>query len=249
MSISKHVPTAEKEALLPIVDLMLKCANTARKYGVLALEEFVQNQSNEFLTFATMMVIDGTDPELVKGILETLIAADDHTPAALLERILITEGVLSVQAGENPRILETKLLCILGEDFLRKRGLFPGAEFGGLQHEELIAQRLPNLLDENLPPEYAAFNAKLQIPSNRDIQQILREVFQRDLALALMGCTTEVADKLLCNLTKRLAAMIVDDMELMDGRQNPAFREEILAAQQKIMDIIDRLVKAGEIVI
>ena len=120
--------TADKDSCVPIIDLLVECAKIARFKGILELEEFAKEQGNDFLTFALMMVVDGTDPRLIKDILETLINADGHTGAELLQRTIIAEGVLSVQAGENPRITAMKLTCFLGEDYLRKAGHIPTAQ-------------------------------------------------------------------------------------------------------------------------
>ena len=116
----------EKDACLPIVGLLMECTDKARKEGILALEDFVVKTGNDFLIFATMMILEGLDPEFVKGILETLLCTENFGGAARLERIIIIEGVLSIQAGNNPRILQLKLLSMLGERYLRMNGLFPG---------------------------------------------------------------------------------------------------------------------------
>ncbi len=55
------------EAISNIISL----SNTARKEGLLALEEAANNIEDEFLKKGIMLVVDGTDPELVRGILET----------------------------------------------------------------------------------------------------------------------------------------------------------------------------------
>lgn len=55
------------EAISNIITL----SNTARKEGLLALEEAANNIEDEFLKKGIMLVVDGTDPELVRGILET----------------------------------------------------------------------------------------------------------------------------------------------------------------------------------
>ena len=115
----------DKDACLPLVDVLVNCANIARVSGVLALDEYALKQRNDFLRFAVGLVTDGTDPELLEDVLKTLTAADNHTGKALLERVLITKGVLAVQAGFNPKFVEIGLLGILGENYLRERGLFP----------------------------------------------------------------------------------------------------------------------------
>ncbi len=169
-----------------IISKVVDLANIARREGLLALEEAVESINDDFLQKGVMLIVDGTDPELVKNILETEIAflEERHSegksildimgtlsPAfgmigtliglvAMLQQLdnpstigpsmavaLITtlygtlfanliciplarklklrsreevlikeimiEGLLSIQAGENPRIIEEKLKAFL----------------------------------------------------------------------------------------------------------------------------------------
>lgn len=170
------------EAIRHIIDL----SNIARKEGLLALEEAANGIEDEFLKKGIMLVVDGTDPELVRGILETdlgcvesrhkttvsvwekwaelgpawgmigtliglvkmlkdltdpssigpnmavallttlygsLIANWLCNPTAsklkvnneleMMVKEITVEGLLSIQAGENPRVIEEKLKSFL----------------------------------------------------------------------------------------------------------------------------------------
>ncbi len=171
-----------QEAISRIIDL----ANIARKEGLLALEEAVYELDEPFLQKGILLIVDGTDPELVRNILETelsfleerhrqgqgifetaaslapgfgmigtliglinmlkslndpsslgpgmsvalvttfygsLIANLFCIPVArklrynssreMLVKEIMLEGILSIQAGENPRIIEEKLKAFL----------------------------------------------------------------------------------------------------------------------------------------
>ena len=50
---------------------------------------------------------------------------------------------------------------------------------------------------------------------DRSIQQILREVDQKDLILALKGASEEVKAKILKNMSTRARALILEEMEVM----------------------------------
>ncbi len=54
-----------------IIKTIIDLANVGRKEGLLALEEAANNIEDQFLKKGIMLVVDGTDPELVRGILET----------------------------------------------------------------------------------------------------------------------------------------------------------------------------------
>jgi len=168
------------------INKIIELSNVSRKEGLLALEEAAGSIDDEFLKKGIMLVVDGTDAELVRGILETeLVNLDTRhkstigffdnwaalAPAwgmigtllglvnmlknlsdtasigpnmavALLTtlygslianwicvpisnklklqnndeyqlREIIIEGLLSIQAGENPRVIEEKLKSFL----------------------------------------------------------------------------------------------------------------------------------------
>jgi flagellar motor switch protein FliG len=81
---------------------------------------------------------------------------------------------------------------------------------------------------------------------NRSIQIVLRQdIDNRELAIALKGSSEEVQNIILANVSKRLAAMIKEDMEFM----GPVRRADVEESQQKIVNIIRRLQDSGEIVI
>lgn len=183
------------------ISKIIELSNVARKEGLLALEEVAQNLDDEFMKKGILLIVDGTEPELVRGILETelmnmderhrgvagfyetwaalgpawgmigtlvglvnmlknlsdsstigpamatallttlygsLIANWICTPIAnklkaqnaveyQLKEIVI-EGLLSIQAGENPRVIEEKLKSFLSP---ASRGAVSTEEGGG----------------------------------------------------------------------------------------------------------------------
>ena len=176
-----------------IIGKIIELSNVARKEGLLALEEVAGTLEDEFMKKGILLIVDGTEPELVRGILETeLVNMDDRhrnvagfydtwaalgpawgmigtlvglvnmlqnltdsstigpnmavalittlygsmianwfaTPLASKMKAIgaqeyqmkeiVIEGLLSIQAGENPRVIEEKL----------KSFLSPGARVG-----------------------------------------------------------------------------------------------------------------------
>ena len=174
--------SSEGETIHKIIDL----ANVARKEGLLQLEEAASDIDDDFLKKGIMLIVDGTDQELVSSILETELdcieqrhskiysfwdnlaamgpawgmigtllglvnmlknlsdtaSIGPNMAVALLTtlygslianwicvpisnklklqnndeyqlREIIIEGLLSIQAGENPRVIEEKLKSFL----------------------------------------------------------------------------------------------------------------------------------------
>ncbi|PZE19263.1 flagellar motor protein [Paenibacillus xerothermodurans] len=85
MSRLKEIPKALKMAFLEtkrdpslVIDELVQMATVARREGVLALEQRAQESENEFLREGVLMVVDGTDPDLTRQILELEMDALEH---------------------------------------------------------------------------------------------------------------------------------------------------------------------------
>lgn len=182
----KRVFINESPDLIGLVQTLVSFAEKARREGLLALEDDTSELDDEFMRKSIQLVVDGTDPELVKGILDTEIGLLEERHSAskqmfdimaelapafgmlgtligliqmlrnlsdpdalgpgmavalittfygsfmanvfcipisrklavrsaeeVLSRELMVEGVLAIQAGENPRIVEEKLKVFL----------------------------------------------------------------------------------------------------------------------------------------
>lgn len=178
-----------------IIDL----SNVARKEGLLALEESANTLEEPFMKKGILLIVDGTDPELVRGILEAELVNTDarhqkniafwkqvgamgpawgmigtliglilmlqslsdpdsigpnmatalvttfygsfianwlsapisgklsvNNDAEIQLKEIMIEGLLSIQAGENPRVIEEKLKSFLSPNV--REGLTEGGE-------------------------------------------------------------------------------------------------------------------------
>lgn len=78
--IFKVLPSNEVETIKTIIDL----SNVARKEGLLALEEAANGVEDEFLKKGILLIVDGTDPELVRSILETELMCIEDRHGAII---------------------------------------------------------------------------------------------------------------------------------------------------------------------
>ncbi len=79
--------------------------------------------------------------------------------------------------------------------------------------------------------------------SDQAIQRVLKDVDNRDLAVALKGANSEVVRTVFKNISKRMQEMVREDMEMMGPVRVSAVEE----AQQRIVNVIRKLDDAGEI--
>ncbi len=89
LNIGKYISVAMKEDKMDITELiseMVRYAEMARKEGLLTLEEMIASVKNDFLRKGIQLIVDGTDPTLVREILEieTGYMEERHKSAASL---------------------------------------------------------------------------------------------------------------------------------------------------------------------
>ena len=186
------------------IENIVKIANVARREGILALEETVNEMNDPFMQKGIMLIIDGSDPELVKSVLETelvfirerhssgqaiLLQMSSFSPAygmigtlvglinmlrklddpsslgpsmavalvttfygvvlanllftpfakklatqsadECLRKEMVLEGILSIQDGENPRIIREKLNAFLPQSQISAQNDSTRSDSGG----------------------------------------------------------------------------------------------------------------------
>ncbi len=170
--------------------------------------------------------------------------------ADVAKRIAMMDRTSPDVIKEVERILERKLSSLANQDF---------AVIGGVDAivailntvdratEKHIMETLeidePELADE-IRRKMFVFEDILSL-DDRAIQRVLRDVENSDLTIALKGANEEVQNCIFNNLSKRLSAMIKEDMEFM----GPVRMKDVEEAQQKIVSVIRRLEDSAEIVI
>ena len=95
------------ESYVAMLEKALNCAETARREGLLALEEGLDHKKideREIFEYGMSFVVDGTDGMLIEKILSNIIMQEKDEYMRILKTIQ-KEAVLAIQDGLNPRIL------------------------------------------------------------------------------------------------------------------------------------------------
>jgi flagellar motor switch protein FliG len=173
-------------------------------------------------------------PGDLRGDVAERIASMDQVPPEVIRRV--------------ESVLERKVSSLINEDITKAGG--PKALVDLLQRVDRSTERLiMDMLTEN-NPELAdevknmmfVFEDIIQL-DDRAIQQILKEVDVKELALALKGVNDEVRNKVYRNMSERAVNMLKEDMDYM----GPVKVRQVEEAQQKVVAVIRRLEEAGEI--
>jgi flagellar motor component MotA len=99
-----------------IIDKFIMYAEGARREGVLSVEQYLNDEPNDFLKLGMQLVVDGSEPELIEEILSNIIIMTRDYGIDLLKKLIIIRGCKLIQDGSNPRIVETVLHSYLGID-------------------------------------------------------------------------------------------------------------------------------------
>jgi len=214
-----------------------------RKTDPSQLLNFIQDEHPQTIAMILSYLAPGQSA-LVLGALPPEKQADVAKRIALMDRT--SPDVIK----EVERVLERKLASLVNQDYTIVGGvdsivsILGNVDRGTEKHiMESLEIEEPELADE-IRKKMFVFEDILLL-DDRAIQRVLREVDNADLELALKSTTEEVQNVIFKNLSKRLAAMIKEDMDFM----GPVRMKDVEEAQQKIVGIIRRLEDSAEIVI
>ncbi|MBP7582548.1 MAG: hypothetical protein KBA61_00855 [Spirochaetes bacterium] len=246
-------PRDKKKESIKLMETLVVLAEKSRKMGLLVLEDDLANLKDTFLKKGLQMVIDGTDPVVVRDVLRTRMLSSGLKGANLLNNVLILEGVVAIQAGDNPRIVADKLSCFLGKDIdlWDKHWLKLRKKLGDTDSFPVADAPCPDAATD-MQSSTGTVNAiigslsfeKIAELHDVSIQKILREVDSQCLGLALKGCTSAVASKIYGNMSERAAMLLKEDVDYM----GPVQKESVIQAQEVILNIALKLADAGDIV-
>ncbi len=144
--------------------------------------------------------------------------------------------------------LASRVAALMNQHFEKTGGVDAVAEILNLVDRstertilDYIAQDDPELV-EQIRRRMFVFEdiAKL---SDRDIQTVLKHVESSQWATALKGASEELKQKILGNMSKRAAALLLEEMEYL----GPVRASVVEQVQQQIVDTIRKLEEAGEI--
>jgi flagellar motor switch protein FliG len=214
-----------------------------KKVDSLHLLSFIQNEHPQ--TIALILAhLEYEQAAIVMGSLSPELQAD----VAL--RIATMDQTAPEIISEVGRVLERKIATVLSQEFTAVGGVEALAELLNRVDRTTEKGILEALEEENQP--LADEVKKLMFTfddivllQDRAIQQVLKEIDQKELAVALKGGSEEVREKVFSNMSARAADFIKEEMEFM----GPVRMKSVEEGQQRIVAVVRRLEEAGEIFI
>jgi len=223
--------------------LQVKPFEFIRKTEPSQLLNFIQDEHPQTIA----LILAYLSPQQASMIISAL---PQERQADVAKRVAMMDRTSPDVIKEVEKILESKLASLVNQDYTIIGGVDQVVEIlnavdrGTEKHiMETLEIEEPELADE-IRKKMFVFEDILLL-DDRAIQRVLHDVDNNDLALALKGSNEQVQNAIFNNLSKRLAAMIKEDMEFM----GPVRMKDVEEAQQKIVNIIRKLEDSAEIVI
>ena len=109
-----RVSEGERDELMAYTDkYIIEYAKKARLAGPLALTPDIDRIPDVFTRIAYKMYIDGASQESVAAVLQNMVYSGDFRGKQLLKRIMVSEGILAIYAGENPSVIAERMKAFL----------------------------------------------------------------------------------------------------------------------------------------
>lgn len=214
-----------------------------RKADASQLMNFIQDEHPQTIALILSYLPTSQASQIISG-----LAPDKQADVA--KRIATMDRTSPDVIKEVEKVLERKLASLVNQDYTIVGGVDAIVEIlntvdrGTEKHiMETLEIEDPELADE-IRKKMFVFEDILSL-DDRSIQRVLREVDNNELAVALKGATEEVQNVIFNNMSKRLAAMIKEDMEYM----GPVRLKDVEEAQQRIVNVIRKLEDSSEIII
>ena len=204
---------------------------------------FIQNEHPQTIA----LILAHLEPETSATILSALPEAQR---ASVVIRIATMDRTAPDVVKEVERTLERKLASVFTEGFTFAGGVKEIAEVlnrvdrgteKGIFAE--LEERDPELADEIKKLMFVFED--IVLVDDAGIQKALREIDNKDLALALKMASDEVQEKVFKNLSTRARSYIKEEMELM----GPVRVRQVEESQQKIVAVLRRLEESDEVII
>jgi hypothetical protein len=225
--------------LVPLVELFVEKAEQARREGLLMLEDDLNELSDLLMRDGLQLVVDGTDPDLIRSIMEKRILAGGQSGLALRRELIILEGTLAIQSGIKPDLIRALLSAFLAP----KVSELYGKESDERSVRESMEERLARIGERSPTSGYTSLLEKIGDYDDHAIRLILREVDNDLLAKALYGAGSNVIRAVVRSLPPRAADLLLGEMEVMF----PVSESDTHSHQVEICQIIERLISEGEI--
>ncbi len=207
------------------------------------LAQILRNEHPQTLA----LILGHLHPDQAANLLTNLPAG---VRAEVLLRLANLEAVPADMLIEVDRVLQSQLIAMGGKE---------GKKVGGTAAVAEILNAVDRATEEEVLSEIEEDSAQLaedirnlmfvfddcRSLDDKSMREVLKEVSNEDLTMALRGASDELKDKFFKNMSERASNMIREELEYM----GPTRLADVESAQQGIVRIVRRLEGEGKVTI
>ncbi len=207
------------------------------------LSQILRNEHPQTLA----LILGHLHPDQAANLLTSLPAG---VRAEGLMRLARLEAVPEDMLMEVDKVLTSQLIAMGGKE---------GKKVGGVQSVAEILNAVDRATEEEVLSEIEEDSAQMAEDirnlmfvfedckniDDRGVREMLKEISNEDLTLALRGATDDLKEKFFKNMSERAGNMIREELEYM----GPTKLSDVEAAQQNIVKIVRRLEAESKLVV
>ena len=207
------------------------------------LSQILRNEHPQTLA----LIIGHLHPDQAANLLTNLPAG---VRAEVLMRLARLEAVPEEMLMEVDKVLTSQLIAMGGKE---------GKKVGGVQSVAEILNAVDRATEEEVLSEIEEDSAQMAEDirnlmfvfedckniDDRGVREMLKEISNEDLTLALRGASDDLREKFFKNMSERAGNMIREELEFM----GPAKLSDVESAQQNVVKIVRRLEGENKLVI
>lgn len=207
------------------------------------LAQILRNEHPQTLA----LILGNLQPEQAADLLTKLPTG---VRTEILMRLAKLEAVPEEMLLAVDKVLESQLIAMGGKE---------GKKVGGINSVAEILNAVDRATEEEVLAEIEEESASMAEEirnlmfvfedvkklEDRSIREMLKEISNEDLTMALKGSTEEMRELFFRNMSERAGNMIREDLEIM----GPTRLADVEAAQQNIVKIVRRLEGEGRVVV
>lgn len=229
-----------------MIHLMLELNKTARKEGLLALEEVAGKLPAETIfcqdvQSALTFVVDGIDSEDVMELLTSRYFAKNLQGDNAMLYFLMISAVIRIQSGAPQHLLECLLVACLPDEVAKQyetyKKQFP-QEHKTTPKERLLASS-PNFEEGGILVVKELLEEKIERADVEILKKVIKERGEIDIPIALKGLSISARKKLFSVLSEHKADELAEECECM----GPVRAIDVMAAFAELIAVFKKYQK------
>lgn len=237
------------ERFFHMIHLMLTFNKTARKEGLLALEEAAGKIPLETTFYQDVQsllafVVEGNEPEDVTELFTSRYYAKNLQGDDAMLYFLMIYAIIRIQSGTPQHLLESLLVACLpdeaAEQYETYKKQFP-RERKPTPKESLLASS-PGFEEGGILVVKELLEKKIRRADAKILKKVIRERGEKDIPIALKGLSVSAKKKIFSALSENKAEELAEECEAM----GPVRAIDVMAAFAELAAVFQKYQKENE---